>query len=122
MAEKNEHDAEQLYENRPKYTLTFSKRTLSILTTHCMIWMIVLCLLYLFAAMPRKRLIAASETSTSERLYREWEKYVTLTGTLQKCFVSVKGISYQAVVHGEKITWLVPHRFTQYIQKMLIFV
>ena len=38
-------------------------------------------------------------------------------GFVGKCFVSVKGIYYQAVVHGEKITWLVPHHFTQHIPK-----
>ena len=29
---------------------------------------------------------------------------------------------YLIMSHGEKITWLVPHRFTQYMHKMLIFV
>ena len=119
---RNEHDAEQLYENRPKYTLTHLVKERYPHFNNALHDMDdILCLLYLFAAMPRKRLIAASETSTSERLCREWEKYVTLTGTLQKCFVSVKGTYYQAVVHGEKVTWLVPHRFTQYIPKDVDF-
>ena len=75
---RNEHDAEALYENRPKYTLTHLVKERYPHFNNALHDMDdILCLLYLFAAMPRKRLIASEETSTSERLCREWEKYVT---------------------------------------------
>ena len=50
-----------------------------------------------------------------QQLCLEWEAYVTYTKCLRKAFISVKGIYYGAVVHGENITWLVPHQFSQTI-------
>eukprot|EP01096_Ripella_sp_DP13-Kostka_P013762 TRINITY_DN6029_c0_g1_i1.p1 TRINITY_DN6029_c0_g1~~TRINITY_DN6029_c0_g1_i1.p1 ORF type:complete len:545 (-),score=282.88 TRINITY_DN6029_c0_g1_i1:230-1843(-) len=50
-----------------------------------------------------------------QKLCLEWEAYVTYTKCLRKAFISVKGIYYGAVVHGENITWLVPHQFSQTI-------
>ena len=61
------------------------------------------------------------DTAICTRLAREWEKFVVLSGALQKVFVSVKGIFYQAVIHGEQVTWMVPHRFTQYMPKDVDF-
>ena len=39
--------------------------------------------------------------------------YVIKSKSLRKTFISIKGIYYQAEVMGEKITWLVPHKFSQ---------
>jgi pescadillo protein len=37
--------------------------------------------------------------------------YLTATHSLEKTFVSIKGIYYQARVHNQAITWLVPFQF-----------
>lgn len=41
------------------------------------------------------------------------------TKSLQHVFVSIKGYYYQAQVAGNKVTWLVPHAFTQNVPKDL---
>lgn len=49
------------------------------------------------------------------RLAAEWQLYVMRTRSLRKVFLSIKGIYFQAEVHGQTITWLVPYQFTQTI-------
>ena len=45
----------------------------------------------------------------SRALPLEFQSYVTKTKSLKKCFISVKGIYYQATIHGQDVTWLTPH-------------
>jgi pescadillo protein len=33
--------------------------------------------------------------------------------SLRAAFVTIKGIYYQAEIHGQRITWLVPYQFSQ---------
>lgn len=68
---------------------------------------------HLFALLPAKNEIRAKRTATCQRLVREWDMYVIKSKSLRKCFISIKGIYYQAEVMGEKVTWLVPHKFSQ---------
>ena len=70
-------------------------------------------MIHLFALLPAKNEIRAKRTATCQRLIREWDMYVIKSKSLRKCFISIKGIYYQAEVMGEKITWLVPHKFSQ---------
>ena len=70
-------------------------------------------MIHLFALLPAKNEIRAKRTATCQRLIREWNMYVIKSKSLRKCFISIKGIYYQAEVMGEKITWLVPHKFSQ---------
>ena len=72
-----------------------------------------LSLVHLFAFLPAKNEIRAKRTATCQRLVREWDMYVIKSKSLRKTFISIKGIYYQAEVMGEKITWLVPHKFSQ---------
>ena len=72
-----------------------------------------LSLVHLFALLPAKNKIRAQRTKACQRLVREWDMYVIKSKSLRKCFISIKGIYYQAEVMGEKITWLVPHKFSQ---------
>lgn len=72
-----------------------------------------LSLVHLFALLPAKNKIRAQRTKVCQRLVREWDMYVIKSKSLRKCFISIKGIYYQAEVMGEKITWLVPHKFSQ---------
>ena len=74
-----------------------------------------LCVVGLFAQMPanNKFGIASRKVNLCKRLINEFHHIVAMSGGLRKCFVSIKGYYYQAVLHGEVITWMTPHRFTQ---------
>ena len=72
-----------------------------------------LSMIHLFALLPSKNSIRAKKVATCQRLVREWNMYVIKSRCLRKCFISIKGIYYQAEIMGEKITWLVPHKFSQ---------
>jgi len=76
-----------------------------------------MCMVSLFAAMPSEGRVTASKTLACAELCRHWLYYVAKTKCLNKVFVSVKGFYYQAEVMGEKITWLVPHQFTQTVPR-----
>jgi pescadillo protein len=71
-----------------------------------------LCLVFLFAHHPAYKQLSPDVVDHCQRLALEWQAFVVRTGALQKTFVSIKGVYYQAVVHGNVITWLVPHQFT----------
>lgn len=74
-----------------------------------------LTLVHLFATLPAdaKVGIPSKAVALATRLALEWQAYVARTASLRAAFISVKGFYYQALVHGQKITWLVPHHLTQ---------
>ncbi|GAA5876119.1 hypothetical protein JCM3774_003503 [Rhodotorula dairenensis] len=74
-----------------------------------------LSLIVLFAALPATSTIPAAVIANCARLAAEWQLYVMRTRSLRKVFLSIKGIYFQAEVHGQTITWLVPYQFTQTI-------
>ena len=76
-----------------------------------------LCMIFLFAAMPSQGRVTAPKTLACGELCRHWLYYVAKARCLQKVFASVKGFYYQVEIMGERITWLVPHQFTQTIPK-----
>jgi pescadillo protein len=59
------------------------------------------------------KILTPKHSSTCIQLSREWERIILHTGALDKVFVSIKGYYYQAVVQGQPVTWLVPHKFKQ---------
>ena len=73
--------------------------------------------MHLFANLPSTGRITASHTSTCCELSRYWQFYVAKSRSLQKVFVSIKGVYFQAEIMGEPINWLVPHKFTQSLPK-----
>lgn len=76
-----------------------------------------LCMVHLFASLPSQGRITTQHTSTCSEIVRHWQYYVAKSQTLQKAFISIKGVYFQAEILGEPITWLVPHQFTQAIPK-----
>ena len=74
-----------------------------------------LTLAHLFAVLPadKRHGIPAEVVLESRKLSLEFQSYVTKMHALRKVFISVKGIYYQAVVHGQEITWLTPHALAQ---------
>lgn len=74
-----------------------------------------LTLVHLFATLPADAQVGipGKAVALATRLALEWQAYVARTGSLRAAFISVKGFYYQALVHGQKITWLVPHQLSQ---------
>lgn len=108
--------AKNLDENRPKYRLDhIIKERYPTFVDSLRDLDDALSMLFLFANIPSSRNIAPEITSHCARLCTEWQLYVMRTRCLRKIFLSIKGIYFQAVVHGQEITWLVPYMFTQQI-------
>ena len=74
-----------------------------------------LTLTHLFAMLPadKRHGIPAELVTRSRALALEFQAWVTKTHALRKAFISVKGIYYQALVHGQEVTWLTPHALHQ---------
>lgn len=70
-------------------------------------------MVHLFALLPASSSIQASKSQICRRLCHEWNFYIIQSRSLRKAFISIKGIYYQAEIQGQKITWLVPHKFAQ---------
>lgn len=92
-----------------------------------------LCMIFLFAKLPqteetatKSKAIPLSSNSGAflemneencsqicSKLADEFMFYVIESKCLKKCFISIKGIYYQAEIQGIPITWVVPHSFPQ---------
>lgn len=108
--------AKNLDENRPKYRLDhIIKERYPTFVDSLRDLDDALSMLFLFANIPSQKSIAPEITTHCARLCTEWQLYVMRTRCLSKVFLSIKGIYFQAVVHGQEITWLVPYMFTQTI-------
>ena len=70
-------------------------------------------MIHLFARLPAERQIRTKVTLNCIRLCKEWQMWVSKSRSLRKVFVSIKGTYYQAEILGEKVTWVVPHQFSQ---------
>ena len=57
-------------------------------------------------------------TSESKKVMKWWQQYVAHSHSLQKGFISVKGVYFQASIQKHTITWLVPHAIRKmYLKK-----
>lgn len=72
-----------------------------------------LSMLYLFANLPQSDTVPPKTIALAKRLCLEFEHYLIRTHSLRKSFLSIKGIYYQATIHGQDILWLVPYQFVQ---------
>jgi pescadillo protein len=72
-----------------------------------------LSMLFLFANLPSTTHIPPKTIALCQRLCLEFEHYLIVTNSLKKSFLSIKGIYYQATIHGQDILWLVPYKFVQ---------
>ncbi|KIP12038.1 hypothetical protein PHLGIDRAFT_399534 [Phlebiopsis gigantea 11061_1 CR5-6] len=73
-------------------------------------------MIFLFATLPSTAKVAPSLIENCARLAAEWQLYVMHTHSLQKTFLSIKGVYYQAEVFDQTVTWLVPYQFTQNVR------
>ncbi|KAL8353574.1 hypothetical protein RB601_003431 [Gaeumannomyces tritici] len=72
-----------------------------------------LSMLFLFANLPSTSSVPAKMIARCERLCLEFQHYLIVSHSLQKSFLSIKGIYYQASIQGEDVLWLVPYKFNQ---------
>ncbi|OMH81556.1 Pescadillo-like protein [Zancudomyces culisetae] len=75
----------------------------------------LVCLFSYDSTIPTKSGSAASNkrlVNSCRRLKLQFHNYVVHTHALRKVFLSVKGVYYQAVIHGTTVTWLVPYNHT----------
>ena len=74
-----------------------------------------LSMLFLFANLPSTTAVPPKTIALCQRLCLEFEHYLIISHSLQKSFLSIKGIYYQATIQGQDILWLVPYKFVQRI-------
>ena len=72
-----------------------------------------LSMLFLFASLPSTTYVSPKTITLCQRLCHEFQHYLIVTHSLQKSFLSIKGIYYQATIQGQDIFWLVPYKFVQ---------
>ncbi|KAI8800021.1 Pescadillo N-terminus-domain-containing protein [Cladochytrium replicatum] len=73
-----------------------------------------LCMIFLFATLPvDHKNVPREALNKSRRLAAEFQRYVVHTQCLRKTFLSIKGIYYQVIIHGQEINWMVPYQFAQ---------
>ena len=109
-------DAKRLDDNRPKYKLDhlIKERYPSFIDALRDVDD-ALCMLFLFQAMPATDSVSHKVVQDADRLCNQWMAYVARERLLQKVFVSIKGVYYQASIKGQQVIWLVPFRFPQNI-------
>ena len=72
-----------------------------------------LSMIFLFATLPTNDKIALQHVQTCQRLSAEFQHYVMQSRCMQKVFLSIKGIYYQAEIKGQTVTWIAPYSFSQ---------
>ncbi|KAG5960899.1 mRNA-binding ribosome synthesis protein nop7 [Claviceps arundinis] len=74
-----------------------------------------LSMLFLFANLPSTSSVPAKMIARCEKLCLEFQHYLIVSKSVTKSFLSIKGIYYEANIHGEQVLWLVPYKFNQRI-------
>lgn len=71
-----------------------------------------LCLVNLFTTFSANRNVGIPRQKVERciKLAREFNLFVIKTHCLQKVFLSIKGIYYQAQIEGQNITWIQPYQ------------
>ncbi|VDO34222.1 unnamed protein product [Brugia timori] len=109
-AKRDEERIKKLYENRPEYQLDhIVKERYPTFESALRDLDDALCLLFAFAVLPHTKIITSSLVASSRRLTAEFNHYIIESNSLNKVFVSIKGIYYEAEVMGERVTWIVGH-------------
>lgn len=107
-------DAERIEANKPVYTLDhIVKERYPTFTDSLRDLDDALSMVFLFSTLPQTDKIKLDTVQLCKRLAVEFQHYVISSNSLRKVFISIKGIYYQVEIQGQKITWVVPHQFTQ---------
>jgi len=107
-------DADRIEANKPIYTLDhIVKERYPTFVDALRDLDDALSMIFLFAMLPQTDKIQYDVVRKCKRLSVEFQNYVVLSNSLKKVFISIKGYYYQAEIKGQKVTWIVPHHFTQ---------
>ncbi|CAB3401421.1 unnamed protein product [Caenorhabditis bovis] len=108
---KRENDKiENLYQNKPTYSLDpIVKERYPTFGSALRDLDDALSLCFTFAMLPHTEVLKEDMINSCRRLTTEFMHYIIESQSLRNTFISIKGIYYQAEIHGEKITWIVPH-------------
>jgi len=105
--------ARKLEEFKPRYSLNHIVRERYPTFTDALRDMDdALCMVQLFSTMPSDDKLFRSRVANCQKLVQEFLTYLMRSRSLNKVFLSIKGIYYQAEVMGQQITWVAPHQFT----------
>jgi len=84
-----------------------------------------LCLVHLFACLPSDGKIKSGITRKAQQLAASWGAYCSVTGSVTKSFISVKGVYLEADImtsgQAVPVRWVTPHNFTQHIPEGVDF-
>lgn len=72
-----------------------------------------LCLVSLFAQLPQHLTldIKKDDLVTCQRLFKDFMLYCSLSQSITKSFMSIKGMYYRVEIMGVQVTWIVPYKF-----------
>lgn len=105
--------ARKLEEFKPRYSLNHIVRERYPTFTDALRDMDdALCMVQLFSTMPSDDKLFRSRVANCQKLVQEFLTYLMRSRSLNKVFLSIKGIYYQAEVMGQQVTWVAPHQFT----------
>ncbi|VDK73210.1 unnamed protein product [Litomosoides sigmodontis] len=109
-AKRDEERIKKLCERRPEYQLDhIVKERYPTFESALRDLDDALCLLFAFSVLPHTKIITSFLVASCRRLTAEFNHYIIESKSLNKVFVSIKGIYYEAEVMGERITWIVGH-------------
>lgn len=109
-AKKEESKLKKLYENKPEYSLDrIVKERYPTFGSALRDLDDALCMAFLFATFPYTKVLKLDIIAECKRLSAEFMHYVIESNSLTNTFVSIKGIYFQAIICGEKVTWVIPH-------------
>ncbi|AMD20696.1 HDL048Wp [Eremothecium sinecaudum] len=72
-------------------------------------------MLFLFANLPATDQVSSRVTKDAQDISNQWLAFIARERLVDKVFVSIKGVYYQAIVKGEVIRWLVPYKLPENI-------
>ena len=71
---------------------------------------------HLFAMLPRAdTIIEPAMTARCQRLSLEFQRFIVHAKALDRAFLSIKGIYYQATIHSVPIIWISPYAFNHVV-------
>eukprot|EP01069_Polyplicarium_translucidae_P010458 Polyplicarium_translucidae@DN3380_c2_g1_i4.p1 len=118
IGRKELFDAKVILKNKPAYTvhhLVKERYPTVVDAVRDMDDALSLCAMYAALPSDKEHKVNADSVATSVRIIDEFHHFVTKKQALQRVFVSLKGIYFQATIMNEAVTWLIPHEFSQHM-------
>ncbi|GAB66361.1 pescadillo N-terminus domain containing protein, partial [Plasmodium cynomolgi strain B] len=124
VALEDEEKCKNLIKNFPKYTLDhIIKERFPIFSYAIEQLDDALSAVVAYSLLPSNEKIGISNrfVTNCEVIKNHFHYYIYKTNRIKKGFISVKGYYLQAEILQKKVTWLIPHTFTPYLDKTIDF-